>query len=296
MGLVADLSSSSITFNNPRQGAVFGAIINMFACVMHEFAIEFEFNFDPNPRSGVGGSPATREWWEIGIVQNVVFELINFEYDDGTTFNRTFTNAVLDNVATAHNPFYHDPVIVPACQLDPLLPCSRYIHVMVPWVHVFYTSRGYGELLNPWGPIGDDVEITNKPDSVDMVDEPSFGARKQLQNGAWITVAEHILAFQTWLVAKSPSQVHVLASVGPFSMIFWMTARPSSNLLTIGHPPHSFGFYGQQGIARRVNRSGRGSPASIRLQAGTGSTRPVLQGQTANERGRQWLRTNNLVP
>lgn len=285
MGLVADLSNTSIAFDKPKD-VVFGAVINAFVCVMHYFEIEFAFNFDPDPRRGVGGSPATREMWEIGIVQNVVFEMINFEYEDDTTFNTTFTNVVLDSVATVHLPFYQDPVIVP--------PGYKPIKPIVPVVDVFYTSRGYGQLADPWNPIG--VVITNTPQSVNMADNPSFGARKQLKSGAWITVAEHILAFHTWLVAKSPSQVHVLANVGPFSLIFRMTCQPSSNLLTIGNPPFSFNFYGQQGIARRVNRFGRGAPAGVRGQAGRGSTHPVLQGQTANERGRQWLRTNNLLP
>ena len=293
MGLVWDPQNSSISFSNPTQGAVFGAISNFFVCVMYQFGVDFAFRFDPNPRRGVGGSPATRESWEIGIVQNVVYEKIDFEYSDGTAFTNVFTSAALDSVAQIHQPFYHDPVRMPACQLAPNLPCSRYIPVMVPVVDLWYTSQGYGDLLDPWHPSG--VAITNSPQSVNMVDEPTFGGRLRLSNGAIVTKAEHILGFQIWLIAKRQSQVHMLANVAPFSMVFWLSTQPTPNLLTIGTPAHSFGFYGSQGIVRTVIHSS-GVPANIRIQSGAGGRSPVLGGQTANDRGRRWLRSNGLLP
>jgi hypothetical protein len=295
MGLVVDLPGSSFSFNNPKQDDVFGAVLNMFVCVMHEFEIVFGLGFDPDPRKGVGGSPAQPESWDIGIVQNVIFERMNFVYDNGTTFTADFPNPVLDSVATLNPPFYDDPVIVPACKLDPMLPCTKYVSVSEPVLNVFYTSRGYGELLAPTSVDPTGVAVTNSPNSVNMLDEPSFGARKMLKNGAWITDAEHIIAFQTWLVAKTPSKVHLLAYVGPFSLVFWMSAQPSPDLLSIGAPPNQFGFYGTDGIVKKVNRSSSSS-ATIAMHSGAGGKGPVLVGPTANERGRNWLRTNNLLP
>jgi hypothetical protein len=294
MGLLADLANCSINFTNPKQGAAFGAITNLFICVMHAFDMEFGITFDPDPKKGVGGTFPAREWWDIGIIQNVVFEHIRFEYDDGSVFSEDFKDAVLDTVSSSHKPFYADPVIVPGCQLDPMLPCARFIKVMEPVLEVAVTAKGYGELLDPWDSTG--VAVANKPDSVTMADEPSFGARKQLQNGAWIADAEHIMAFQTWLVAQSPTTTHVVASFGPFSLVFWMTAQASPGQLSIGAPPHQFTFYGEKGTARKVNRKTTPASPTFQVQSGNGGRKPVLSGQTANDRGRQWLRSKGLVP
>jgi hypothetical protein len=292
--VLADLPNSSFRFSDPKQGSVFGALINGFLCVMHAFRIEFALTFDPSPTRGVGGSPMKRELWQIGIVQNVVFDKINFEYDGGIKFQETFRNSVLDSWATIHSPFYGDPVLVETCQLDPHLPCKQFIRLMTPVIDVWYTSKGYGEFLSPYDPT--EVLVNNQPNSVDMWDEPTFGARKQLSNGAWISVAERIRAFQIWLVAQTSTRVHVLASLGPFSLVFWMTARAPADLLSIGTPPNSFGYYGEAGITQSVNRSGKTPPPTLRMQAGTGGRNPVLTGQTANDRGRHWLINKGLIP
>ncbi len=116
----------------------------------------------------MGGSPPQRESWSIGIVQNVVFERLNFEYSDGRRFTKEFPDPILDSVATQNPPFIHDPVFIEACKLDPILSCKKQIRVQEPVINVFYTSKGYGETLDPHDPTG--VAFTNKPDSVNMVD------------------------------------------------------------------------------------------------------------------------------
>ncbi|MGH6811174.1 MAG: hypothetical protein ACREDM_02130 [Methylocella sp.] len=157
------------------------AIGNSFVLVMHAFTINFGFSFDPNPKNGVGGSPVSEELWRIGIVQNVVYENLYFEYDGGRLFKTEFNNAAVDSVAAINFPFYHDPVIVPACKLDPRLGCKTFVSLMVPVADIWYTSQGYGELLNPYVPSG--VAINNKPDALDMVDEPGWGAGLRLKRG-----------------------------------------------------------------------------------------------------------------
>jgi hypothetical protein len=295
MGILVDLQRSFLTFRNPGQQVVVDPLNNIFYCVMHSFSIEFTFQFDPQSRVPLLPPASTRQAWQVGIVQNVLFERIHFEYADGSVFSRDFAQPALDSVSRAYQPFIHDPTyLAPARTINPQTRSVSYVSdpLVVPVRSIFYTSAGFGELLDPWHPSGVDL---NNVLTVDYFDEPTFGARLR-RGGSLITNAEHILAFQIWLVAKSSSQVHLLASIPVFSLVFWLTVPPAPGLLSIGTPPHRSGYYGQAGIARRVNRSGRVRPASVRIQSGSGGRTPVLQGQTAVERGRAWLRTNGLLP
>jgi len=293
MGILVDLPNSTVSFHSPTNGVPMGPISNTFICTMHAFEISFSVRFDPNPARGVGGSPASKEYWSVGIVQNVIHEMVNFRYDDGSQFTTVFNAAALDMIdRTANSPFYGDPIYLETCRIDPQLPCGHWVPAQVPMMNVFYTSRGYGELLDPWNPTG--VDISNQPDAVNIADEPNFGARLRLQNGALISRAEHVISIQTWLVAKTPSNTHLLAHVPAFSLVFWMDTRPSPGLLSIGTPPFSFGFYGEAGITRRVRSSG--ATPSVRMGSGQGGRTPIMTGDTANTRGRNWLRTNGLLP
>jgi len=49
------------------------------------------------------------EDWKVGIVQNVLFEKLRLEYDDGKVFETEFNDAVLDSRAQLNLPFVYDP-------------------------------------------------------------------------------------------------------------------------------------------------------------------------------------------
>ncbi len=294
MGLMVDLRQSRLNFLPPRRGTAMSAVGNVIHSVMHRFSINFSFGHDA--RRGVHLSSSPRSYWQIGIVQNVIFEYINFEYQAGAAFSTSFNSPVLDSSAIGYVPFYHDPVRSPPTPItNPrTMQTHRVSHdLMIPVRNIFYTPAGMGELLNPWH--GSGVSIVNRNFAVDILDEPSFGAK--LRRGRAVVVkAEHIIAFQTWLIAKNGSQTRVLAHVSPFSLVFWVTTRPRPGLLSIGTPSHQSGFYGTMGVTRRVRRGGSGTPARVRIASGAGGRRPVLQGQTANDRALRWLRDNNLTP
>ena len=289
MGIVADIPNTTVNFKNPKKGIPMLPISNLFLCVQHAFDMTFAFKFDSNPKKGVGGSPQLRDLWQIGIVQNVLFEMYNFEYDDGSTFKVEFKDAAVDSGAAIYPPFYGDPAYIPACKIDPILKCDRYIPIMVPVSDVWITKTGYTDFPDPWTNATD-----NRPTSLDMIDEPFFGARLRLKNGALISRAESITAFQTWLVAQRGQQTEVLATVPPFSLVFWLQTQPSPGLLSIGTPPHSFAFYGENGISRKVKASG--GVANITPRAGNGGRTPVLTGETANDRANKWIKSVGLVP
>ncbi len=61
-------------------------------------------------------------------------------------------------------------------------------------------------------------------------------------------------------MAKSPTKEHLLAFVGPFSLVFWMSAQPTRNMLSIDVPKHDWGFFGTDGIVKKVDRSASSDP------------------------------------
>src|SRR5262249_46334293 len=144
-------------------------------------------------------------------------------------------------------------------------------------------SDGYGELMSANSRTG--VAVTNDAKTVEMIDQPRFGARMRFRGGV-IRKAERIISFRCWLIAKMLGKVTVLAYVPTFSIVFWLETQPLPNQLSIDAPPFSFGFYGTAGIERRVNRVA-GLSATIPLKEGAGDKSPVLDGQTANDRDRQ---------
>ena len=293
MGMIIDIQYSNIQFSNPRRGTVLLPLRNIVHSVMHNFTVYFVFRFDP--RRGVP-PPSSRQLWRIGIVQNVIFEKISFEYQGGAVFNVIFNNSVLDSSASPSNrPFYHDPVRTPPQPItnpNTGRTIRRSINVMIPFLDVWYGSQGFGELLDPFHPSG--ISLSNNG-SVDILDEPGFGAKLRYGRSV-LTRAEHIMTFQSWLVAKSPNRTHILAHVHPFSLVFWVTTQPAPNLLGIGVPAHRYGFYGQQGIVRRISQTPGTAPANIGVGNGAGGRTPVLQGTTATERGLHWLGANRLLP
>lgn len=289
MGIVADLPNTAVNFKNPKSNVPMLPISNLFICVQHAFDMTFSFKFDPDPRKGVGGSPQSKDFWQIGIVQNILFEMYNFEYDDGSKFKVEFQHPVLDSAAAVHPPFYNDPVVIQSCRIDPILKCDTYVPIMMPESDIWISSQGYSEFPDPWTGAMD-----NRPTSLNMIDEPSFGARLRLKNGALISRAESITAFQTWLVALKGQQTVTLATVPPFSLVFRLQTQPSSNLLMIGTPANSFFFYGESGISRTVKTSG-GQP-NVGPRIGNGGRNPVVTGETANDRANKWLQSKGLVP
>lgn len=290
MGIVADLPNTTLEFKNPKSSVPMLPISNLFMCTQHSVYMNFAISFDPNPRRGISPTAPKGESWEIGIVQNVLYDMYNFEYDDGSKFKVEFTLAALDTSAKIHLPFYSDPVVVPACEIDPILKCNKYIPVMMPSSDIFITSKGFSEFPDPWTGEASD----NKPNSFNSIDQPSFGARLRKKGGSVIRKAESISAFQTWLVAKRGDRIEILSTVPPFSLIFWLETDPSPGMLTIQTPPFNYEFYGEAGITRRIRE--KGHKASVRAVAGDGGRKPVVTGTTANDRANNWLIAQGLNP
>ncbi len=116
MGIVVDLQRSEINFKDPViMPDPMDVIHNQLVLEMHSFEAKFGIAFDPDPKVGVGGAPPDEGTWRIGIIQNVVYEKLHYEYDSRKPFDVEFKDAVVDSSMTRAPmfPFVGDPDFKP---------------------------------------------------------------------------------------------------------------------------------------------------------------------------------------
>jgi hypothetical protein len=249
------------------------------------FNINFGVSFSPNPKTGFGGSPISNEDWKIGIVQNVLFEKLRLEYDDGTVFETESDEALLDSRAVFNLPYVYDPPTNPS-------PAARGRR---PVESIVYTSKGYDYFVDPWDP----TKFDNKPDWFDMIDNPILSAKLILPSGGWIKKVSRINSFQAWLVAQAPTETFFLANVPPFSTVFEYETDPPSFGQIAARLVHSrpditsYKAYAEAGISKTINAKGSGR--SVRVTAHAGGRVPKMSGRTANARGNEWLKSKQLI-
>ena len=280
MGIVVDLQRSGINFKDPViLPDPMDVIHNQLVLEMHAFEAKFGIAFDPDPKIGVGGAPADEDLWRVGIIQNVVYEKLHYEYVGKSPFDVEFKDAVVDSCDKGtYFPFVCDPDFQP--------PVER------PVADIWYTSQGYGELLNPYNASG--VATTNKPDSFNTSDQPNLVTKLRLTTRSIIKRAEKMTSFQLWLVARTPRATHVLAHIPPFTLVYWLeTTSALKSDLSTETPSYKYEYYGENGIVKKVRPSGSGTP-SIRASLGVGVKSPVMTGIRANKRIRDWANSKGL--
>jgi hypothetical protein len=300
MGILADLSRSKIKFDDPGTPyEALNAIARQVAFDMHNFAITFAIGFDPDPKQGIGGAPAEAELWRVGIIQNVLFEHLYYEYEGGKIFQTDWKDAAVDIVTRddkiyLNKPFYNNPDFSPG--RAPQRPAAD----------IWYTAQGFGELLNPNSPTG--VAVNNRPDTFNIWDEPAGGA-KLFKDGAMIRRIEKVLSFQTWLIAKSKVQdkgaiadkIEVIAHIPVFSLAFWLETTPGKGWkakTSLDVPTYDWAMFGTSGFfdpkAFNRKKTGFGNVPAVMPKSGSGGRQPVLLGPTANDRANKFMTDNGL--
>jgi hypothetical protein len=313
MGIVVDLAKSDAHFEAPKilGPSAFG--FRKFAFDMPSWLTSFAIKFDPDPNKGIGGAPQDSELWEIGIVQNLLFERHSYEYAGIPVLRKEFTTPTVDMVDNSFDrPFYSSP------EFDTNRRTTRAV------AHIWYSSQGYGELLDPSSSSG--VLANNNPGLLDMWDQPSGGVLLR-RNGSLLSRVEKVLCFQAWLVArrKGPfSRPHgsaqiqtlreafipailrpygqstiVLAHVPAFTLTFWFTITGPGTGKDLT-PTFRYGVYGENGFfpRRPINRtfeSIMGPLPSVRPNLGDGGRMPITVGSASAEQARNWLNVNGLA-
>jgi hypothetical protein len=315
MGIVVDLAKSDAKFDDPLAivdaDLVMGQPLNYD---MQSWVASFGIRFDPDPNQGTGGAPQDSELWDIGIVQNLLYERLLFEYARLPVLETEFTTATVDRLENDFDsPFYSAPVF----------DSTRFQTRAV--AHIWYSSQGYGELLDPSSSSG--VRTNNKPDLLDMFDQPGAGVSQQ-RNGSLLIRVEKVLCFQIWLVARkfgmfshppklgpiqalraafapvlqpaSSQNTIVLAHVPAFTLRFWYNVTgPPTGGLGAG-PQFAYGVYGENGFLPKkpMNHriTGLGSRPSVIPMLGDGGRRPVMTGPASIVQARNWLNKNGLHP
>jgi len=213
--------------------------------------------------------------------------MLYFEYEGHRKFKEEFSLAAIDSVSgTFALPFYAEPVFGPTHRNER------------PYTDIWYTPQGYGELLNPNNACG--VATNNRPDSVDIWDQPGGGATLRL-NGSMISRIEKVVSFQTWLVLKKENKFEALAHIPPFSLVFWFyttpakTAKPTYSFET---PPYKYGCYGLNGVfgKRKIDYSKTriGDSPTVQPMMGIGGRFPMTSSPTALDRATKFLKANGL--
>lgn len=262
-------------------------IHNDMSYEMHSFTITFGISFNPDPKKGYGGNPREPDLFRIGIIQNVLYERLYFEYDNHRKFVKEFTAPAVDSVSgTFGLPFYADPVL------------SGQRGKERPYTDIWCTPQGYGELLNPYSSSG--VATNNQPGIVDVWDQPGGGATLKL-DGSMISRVEKVLSFQAWLVVKNGVKIEVLAHIPPFSLVFWLcTTREKSTRpkYSFDTPSFKYGYYGVNGLFtnKKIDYTITkiGNAPTVQPTPGTGGRFPTTSGQIALDRAWQWLGANGL--
>src|SRR5262249_44917881 len=175
MGIIVNIANSDFEFRDPKDSTVFEPINNLFFNVMHSFFLQFAFDWDA--KKGFA-PPVDWQFLRIGIVQNVMYDKLSYEYDGGHKFNMEFTTPAVDSAASIYKPFILDPLRAKLGDLQPDTPPSRrdtFVDVMIPVRDLLYASDGYGELMSANSRTG--VAVTNDAKTVEMIDQPRFGAR-----------------------------------------------------------------------------------------------------------------------
>ncbi|MBZ5685126.1 MAG: hypothetical protein LAP86_08825 [Acidobacteriia bacterium] len=313
MGIVVDLANSDAHFEAPTILTSSDLGFNQFVYDMPSWAVSFAIKFDPDPNKGIGGAPQDSELWEIGIVQNLLFERILFEYSGVPVFSTEFTAPTVDILDNSFDrPFYSSP------ELGPNRRKTRAV------THIWYSSQGYGELLDPSSTSG--VRVNNMPNLLDMWDQPSGGVLLR-RNGSLLNRVEKVLCFQTWLVARKKglfslpagsSQIKalrdafipallrpavqstiVLAHVPAFTLTFWLTITgPGKGFVPT--PTFDYGVYGENGFLpkKRINHAFQtimGPLPSVSANLGDGGRFPITIGRASAEQARNWLSVNGLA-
>src|SRR3982751_3998887 len=167
MGIVVDFSRSTINVDNDPKllnqlKPQIGPITQRVICPMMGFEARFAFRFDPKqqgyPVSNQSGS------CRIGIVQNILYAKLLVTYQGGLKKELKYPQSVIDCGDEAAFPFYNVPGSVTRDGAS---------QNMFPYRWISYNANGFGEVLDPWKPAGDNIVLQASND-VSLIDQPFF--------------------------------------------------------------------------------------------------------------------------
>lgn len=249
--------------------------------------------------------PAAWQHWRVGIVQNVLRELMVVDFQS-RRFEEEWEEAAVDYYDIRYAPF----IIGPQQRRVHFGPLNRTFTFDVTAVQSLWYGPGGG--LAPHrdgqGPPGRGPAPRSgrRGYSVEFIDAP-YTPLRQSYGGRPLTRALHVLALQFWVLAIQPRTATevVLAHSPPFTLVSGFEVRaPGGGRLPIVPPDPTWVSYSRRGIAvpsRDVTMdqlrqaSQRGSSGALVPRRGGGGRSPVLRGETAIARAERWLRSHHLV-
>ncbi|MGI8316884.1 hypothetical protein [Halobacillus mangrovi] len=177
--------------------------------------------------------PNKPQKWKIGIVQNVLFEHMLFEYHDQQPIFKTWARPILDLGNNDYRPFYNGPgeVTIKKRHRDTRRNYTEESKFMLPIHQVNYGPKGFEasepptELIHPWSSEGDsfrseliDPFETDPIRDLILVDQPSHTVRF-LMNGKKLKWHLRLMVFRFWVIAMGPNTSRkILGFSEPFTL------------------------------------------------------------------------------
>lgn len=262
----------------------------------------YDADVEFNARAHLAPAPRQIEPWRIGVVQNVLYERILIEYLDEDPYTVTWSRSALDIGSESYRPFYNGPYVIEGRILVSVDGIDREVEYRVPVIavhEVLYGPRGLGVLYDPWDPSGYSLQ-PNQILRISMEDQPAHAIRNSY--GSELVRAERLMILRFWIIAMGPrSRPVVLGASPPFTLVAWM--RLAQRQYRALQPRPAWGSYSLTGTHTRIierreqieSLQSRGEP--LRPLPAQGDTpTPLLTGTSANARGLEWMRRNNLLP
>lgn len=241
--------------------------------------IEFDPKSTKPPKT-----PQKEETWLVGFVLNVLYSRLSIEYHGREKpFAIEWSRRVLDSVAPPeYRPFANAP-----WHPMPDQPGFTYRAAAV----ISYGPKGIellpdlGQKSQPGTQQNPDITLSDQPG----LSVPSLFGSKPLRR------VEYLDVFKLWVIAQSPGkQLFALVNSEEYSIVYRATF-PIPQFKALPTEPTNWESYAVNGALRRIpDTIPKKDFKPLRLQPGEGSPKPVVSGETANERALKWLEDSGL--
>ena len=228
--------------------------------------------------------PKGSEQWNVGFIQNVVFDMIAVEYEGGKKFSGRWDAPILDASSDQAAPFYAEAWKQPIVCRPLIYDGSKITEVSVAANGQSLTYAGVSDA------------------GFAMSDGPQVQLRAKLDSGASLISFQRAISLQTWLVARKPNNETIfLLGVGPETLYLEASLKPLPQMSLMRQEEYSGNYAWTGGIETNLARlssisSGRVKGPQIQAKPHPANVKAVMDGDLANARGMNWIRANALIP
>jgi hypothetical protein len=245
-----------------------------------------------HPKVNALPRPRQPENWRVGFVQNVLYQSLNVEYENGSK-QMTWPDPLLDAADQVSRPFCYRAAIVQTLVALGSAGPVRIQEDFSPYRDVVYGPAGLGELK----PSTQQVVPAKDPLPIHFGDAPGMKVDQKCGRGTLQRVLR-LSVHRLWVLAIREERRVPLAFTSPFTMASHLEVGSGFGIST---PPWKYHWSVQGSDQRRVDpeRLAQAKPTAPQTHRVGGGGVPVpkdlvLTGPTANEETQKWAREVKL--